>query len=228
MKRELNMNEVSDGKKYNSNDMVKLGSNECEGCFSCCQGMEDTIILDPYDIYRLVKNLNLSFEVLLGKSIELGLVDGVILPHLKMSGTSSKCVFLNDEGRCSVHSFRPAFCRLFPLGRIYENGSFAYFLQVNECVKTNRTKVKISKWLEEADLKKYEKFVNDWHDLLIVLGNAIQNSDNDDFIKSVNMNMIKNFYMHPYETGEDFFEQFYSILAKAHALIDKKKEEMKS
>ena len=226
LKRELDLDEISDGKRYTSNDMVKLGSNECEGCFACCQGMDDTIILDPYDIYRIVKNLNLSFEVLLGKMIELSVVDGIILPHMKMSNVSSKCVFLDEKGRCSIHSFRPGFCRLFPLGRIYENGSFTYFLQVNECKKNNRTKVKISKWLEESDIKKYEKFVNDWHDLLMVLGSAIQNSNKDDFIKSVNMNMIKNFYMHPYEIGEDFFEQFYFILDKAYALIEKKKGEI--
>ena len=32
--------------------------------------------------------------------------------------------FLNEQGRCSIHDSRPGFCRLFPLGRFYENGGF--------------------------------------------------------------------------------------------------------
>ena len=32
MIRELDLNEISDGKKYSSNDMVKLGCEECKGC----------------------------------------------------------------------------------------------------------------------------------------------------------------------------------------------------
>ena len=32
MKRYVDMNEISDGKRYTGNDMAKLGCNECEGC----------------------------------------------------------------------------------------------------------------------------------------------------------------------------------------------------
>ena len=38
---------------YSNNDMVKLGCNDCKGCFSCCCGMGQSILLDPYDIYQL-------------------------------------------------------------------------------------------------------------------------------------------------------------------------------
>lgn len=42
----------------------------------------------------------------------------------------------------------PGICRLFPLGRIYEENGFKYFIQVHECKKQERGKVKIKKWLE--------------------------------------------------------------------------------
>ena len=32
MKRQVNMNEISDGKLYGSNDMVKADCGDCEGC----------------------------------------------------------------------------------------------------------------------------------------------------------------------------------------------------
>ena len=39
MRRELDINEVSDGKLYTSNDMVKMGCDDCSGCSDCCEGM---------------------------------------------------------------------------------------------------------------------------------------------------------------------------------------------
>lgn len=79
------------------------------------------------------------------------------------SGNTEACSFLNPEGLRSIHAFRPGICRLFPLGRFYENGSFKYFLQVHECPKPNKTKVKIKKWLDTPDLKRYETYICDWH-----------------------------------------------------------------
>ncbi len=57
----------------------------------------------------------------------------------------------------------------FPLGRYYEENGFRYFLQVHECQKENRAKVKVKKWLDTPDLKKYEAYIARWHGLLIQL-----------------------------------------------------------
>ena len=71
---------------------------------------------------------------MLNNEFELNVVDGVILPNLKMSGQNDACGFLDENGRCSIHAVRPGICRLFPLGRYYENHDFSYFLQVI-CIK---------------------------------------------------------------------------------------------
>lgn len=57
MLREVDLNEISDGKLYNSNDMVKADCGGCMGCSSCCQGMGNSIILDPLDLHRLCTGL---------------------------------------------------------------------------------------------------------------------------------------------------------------------------
>ena len=119
--------------------------------------MGQSIVLDPLDIYRLTFGLRQKFEELLADKLELNVVEGIILPNLQMSGTEGKCAFLNAEGRCSVHAIRPGICRLFPLGRYYDGKSFQYFLQIHECKKENRTKVKVKKWIDTPDLKKNEK-----------------------------------------------------------------------
>lgn len=222
MKRNMDINEVSDGKLYSSNDMVKMGCDDCSGCSDCCTGMGNSIILDPYDIYQLTKNLGRSFDELMDQGVHgtknvsavigLDVVDGVILPHLNMAGTQEKCIFLNQEGRCSIHSFRPGFCRLFPLGRIYENGTFHYFHQVYECKKTQRTKVKINKWLGISNLKKYEQFVLDWHNFLKRVGAEVRESSDENAVKRTGLSLLYVFYRKPYDFQRDFYEQFYEKL----------------
>lgn len=39
MERHINLNEISDGKLYNLNDMVRADCGDCKGCFACCTGM---------------------------------------------------------------------------------------------------------------------------------------------------------------------------------------------
>lgn len=222
MKRDINMNEVSDGKLYTSNDMVKIGCDDCKGCSDCCTGMGSSILLDPYDIYQLTKNLNRSFDELMGcnlsgdegtsGAIGLDVADGLILPHLNMTGAKECCAFLNEDGRCSIHEFRPGFCRLFPLGRIYENGTFRYFHQIHECKKTHRTKVKVNKWLGIPDLKKYEQFVLDWHDFLETAGAEVRESSDENAVKKMGLSLLYVFYRKPYDFQRDFYEQFYEKL----------------
>ena len=124
MLRDIDLKAVSDGRLYRQSDMAKVGCNDCKGCSDCCRGMGSSIVLDPYDCFMLCKNLGESFESLLSYAIELQVVDGIILPNLKMADKTDACAFLNEQGRCGIHSFRPGFCRMFPLGRIYENQSF--------------------------------------------------------------------------------------------------------
>ena len=56
MLREIDLSEISDGKLYTANDMVRIECQECKGCSSCCHDMGESIILDPYDLYQLEKD----------------------------------------------------------------------------------------------------------------------------------------------------------------------------
>ncbi|MBE5886089.1 MAG: YkgJ family cysteine cluster protein [Lachnospiraceae bacterium] len=204
MLRECDINEISDGKRYCANDMVKLGCNDCRGCHSCCEGMEDTIVLDPYDIYRLTRNLDLDFQILMQERIALHVEEGLILPHLAMSELTGACSFLNEEGRCSIHAHRPGICRLFPLGRIYENGGFSYFLQVNECVRESRTKEKVKNWIDTPRLREYEAFILKWHNYIKEMQSFLKDKAD---AKDWNMLHLQMFYILPYES-EDFYLEF--------------------
>ena len=207
MFRNIDLNEISDGNRYHANDLVRADCGGCQGCSACCHGMGDTILLDPYDMDQLRKGSGYSPQELFYQAVELSVVDGIILPHLKMTADHDCCPFLSDEGRCTIHSFRPGFCRLFPLGRIYENGSFSYFLQTNECKKIHRSKVRIKKWLGIPDLSRYETFVCTWHYLLRDLQEHIARTSDESYQKQISMYILQTFFLTPYPK-DSFYEIF--------------------
>lgn len=221
MLRECNLDEISDGKKYSINDMVKADCDDCKGCSACCHGMGSSIVLDPLDVHRLMSHFHTRFEVLLEDKIELNVVDGVILPNLKMNtqAEGEPCVFLDTEGRCSIHGDRPGICRIFPLGRVYENNSFSYILQIHECQKENRSKVKVSKWIDTPDLKKNQQFITDWHYFLKAAQARLAAGGDEEQIKRTAMQILQYFYIEPYHTDCDFYEQFDKRLIQMKKLV---------
>lgn len=219
MRRNVRLEEISDGRLYDENDMVKAGCNDCKGCSACCQGMGDSIILDPLDVSRLTAHLCKSFDDLLDIHVELSVVDGVILPHLKMVGVEERCSFLDKDGRCSIHPYRPGICRLFPLGRYYEKGSFRYFLQKGECAKTNRTKVKVSKWIDTPNQKKNREFLIAWHYFLNDCEDQMRENSDAVFKKNLNLYVLELFYRKAYEPERDFYEQFSRRLQQIQTVL---------
>lgn len=236
MKRNVSLAEISDGRLYGENDMVRADCHGCNGCSECCRGMGSSIILDPYDVYRLTNGLGKTLPELMDGHIELNVVDGVILPNLRMAGEREQCSFLDEKGRCSIHSMRPGICRLFPLGRYYENGDFRYFLQTGEC-DSDRGKIKVKKWIDTPDLYKNHQFIVRWHYLLNQVEELVKKKlsekeslpdgenpiedvqPTNDFCQQINLFLLQTFYMTPYDEDRDFYEQFDERVARFRQVV---------
>lgn len=194
--------------KYSAQDMVRVASNDCKGCSSCCRDMGESIILDPYDIYNFLRYGNISFKQLLSEgSVLLNISEGIVLPHLAMQDTNA-CFFLTEDGRCRIHSFRPGLCRLFPLGRYYDETGLHYMLLEDACVVRNRTKIKIKKWLDVEKFEEYEEFLVKWHKLKKQVASMILKCEDNDTAKAWNMKLLNTFYVLPYDITKDFYSQF--------------------
>ena len=124
---------------FTSRDMARVSSRACEGCGKCCRGMGDTVHVDPYDCFMLTNKLGRPFSALLDREIALHFEGGLMVPALRMD---PDCVFLGADGRCRIHEARPGICRLFPLGRDYNEGKVRYFLLEDACPEKSRTKVR--------------------------------------------------------------------------------------
>ena len=231
MKRNVSLEEISDGRLYSRNDMVRADCGGCKGCSDCCHGMGESVILDPYDAWRLSGGLGVPFAALLEQKLELHVVDGIILPNLKMDPKTDACGFLNEQGRCSIHAFRPGVCRLFPLGRYYseaeEKKEFRYFLQVHECPMPNKTKVKVSKWLGIPNLKKYEAFIGKWLGLLEEVRDLTEKAKDEQLTKELTVYLLNTCYLTVYKENVDFYDQFeerYHRMKKLLQVLKQKKE----
>lgn len=207
-----------------SNDMAKLGCGECSGCSSCCRGMGQSILLDPYDIFQLQTATGQNFAGLMQEQIELCVENGIILPALKMQSATDACGFLDREGRCRIHRHRPGLCRLFPLGRHYDDRGLHYFVLEDACRIQNRTKVKIRKWLDIPALSQYEKFLVTWHDLRKELQKQIMERQSDSYTQKVNVRFLELFFQRPYDTEVDFYQQFAKRKETADKLVSDRAE----
>ncbi len=216
MKRNIDLKEISDGRLYSSGDMVKADCRDCEGCSDCCRGMGSSIILDPMDLWRLQRGIHKDFQALLGAGyIELNIVDGMILPDLKMDSARDACPFLDGQGRCSIHSWRPGICRLFPLGRYYEENGFKYFIQIHECSRQDRGKIKIKKWLGIPNLKAYEEYILEWHRFLGQCREALDTLSEEN-VRILTLYVLRRFYETAYLAADEngFYEEFAARLGE--------------
>jgi Fe-S-cluster containining protein len=106
----------SDAVPLSGSDPVQLTCG-IAGCGSNCCTNGPHIILNPYEVDRICKAGGMSYEDLLD-IVETERVDGfplVMLPR------DPACHFWTDRG-CRIYEARPLACRLFPLGRVFENG----------------------------------------------------------------------------------------------------------
>ena len=213
MWREESIEEISDGRYYTGNDMVRIGTDDCAGCSDCCR-MDPVIVLDPCDAFEFTRFLEKSVEDLLDEQIELRVIDGLILPVLKMDENGA-CSFLGEDGRCTIHLFRPGICRLYPLGRSWEEGDFRYILQTNECTHCTGAKIKVRKWLGIPDLPAYEAFCRKWHNFLEQVRHFLDHADPEGtYRKQICIYLLHQFFLCSWQE-DDFYAAFDGKLKEA-------------
>lgn len=204
------LDEISDGKLYDIHDKVKADTCGCNGCNDCCCDVGELVVLTPFDIYEMTNYLGVGFDELLGDKIELRENNKIKLPYLKMQ-KNKRCSFLNMEGRCTIHSKRPNICRLFPLGRVYKNDDFKYFLQVGNCPKDNLKEVKISDWMGIENYNTNKTFILDWYKFIKALTFRLKFVRDEEELKAINKILLDDFYGRDMKNG-DFYREFAEIL----------------
>lgn len=205
------LEEISDGKLYDIKDIVKADTCGCNGCSDCCCDVGDLVVLNPFDIYEITNYLGTKFNELLENKIELRNNNKISLPYLKMQ-KDKRCSFLNKEGRCIIHSKRPNICRLFPLGRVYQDNDFKYFLQIGNCPKDNLKDITVEKWIGIENYNENKKFILEWHKFIKALTFRLKFIRDEKELEEINKLILDSFYCIELKEGENFYSVFAQIL----------------
>ena len=75
------LDEISDGKLYDIEDIVKADTCGCDGCNDCCCDVGDLVVLTPFDVYEMVSFLDIAFDELLHDKIVLRENNKISLPY---------------------------------------------------------------------------------------------------------------------------------------------------
>lgn len=206
------LEEISDGKLYDIEDIVKADTCGCDGCNDCCCDVGELVVLTPFDVYEMVIYLGVEFNELVGQNIELRQNNKILLPYLKMNDDNKNCSFLNKEGRCIIHSKRPNICRLFPLGRVYKDDDFKYFLQIGNCPKEDLKDIKVSQWVGIDNYDENKKFILEWYKFIKALTFRLKFVRDEKEIEEINKTLLDNCYRVEIEEGKDFYSAFMKNL----------------
>ena len=194
----------------------------CLQCGRCCKNRED-ILLNPYDLYRISKELNRQPREIIKQYCEVYIGETSRFPCvlLKQKGKEKVCPFLKKT-RCIVHKNKPTVCALFPLGKgvSYSSsgededsdipeGEIIYFLQDVACGKRDEQHT-ISEWLEAFNLQESEEWFLEWSKQLNTMSFHLQKIEKyapEKVMQLLYNKVFADIYL-GYSGSEDFMIQF--------------------
>lgn len=141
----------------------------CKRCGQCCAGRSD-IIVNPYDVYQIAKELNITMQDVIMNycSIHHGNNSGAPIVTLK-EDERKLCPFLkffSEEGKfgCSINNSKPGACILHPIGVVRSidtktNTQEIHYIEVPSCSNHGTdTEVKVKDFIKPyLDNEKYHE-----------------------------------------------------------------------
>jgi Fe-S-cluster containining protein len=148
----------ADARPLSETDLMQLSCGS-GGCSSNCCRSSAPIVLNPYEIALICRESGMTYEDLLD-IVETDRVNGfplVMLPR------DPACHFWTEIG-CRIYRARPLACRLFPLGRVFDNGrSHVVLPECNVCTGLAPSPTKtVADYLRNQDTAVYIKMADQW------------------------------------------------------------------
>ena len=108
----------------------------CRVCSAGCCGKLTAVLFTKRDLFALSQKLGRPPETF--ASIRRHPESDKHMWQMILN-TDGYCTFLTSEKRCSIYSFRPLDCRLYPLDVTYENGKFYWIVYAYDRCKLSQS-----------------------------------------------------------------------------------------
>lgn len=207
-------------------DTMKIGVDEpfkfrCTQCGKCCINRDD-ILLSPYDVFRVAKELGLTPKAFVEEYCEtyLGQTSKMPIVRLMPRGEIKRCPLLKDK-KCSVHKVKPTVCAMFPIGRTIridkdEYGSKAisveqiqYIFTSPNCGDDQATHT-VREWFAEFGIPVRDEYFIKWHETIAqispYIGKAIKVLPEIVVNPLITLIYVKMYL--DYDLTKDFYPQF--------------------
>lgn len=200
----------------------------CCKCAECCRHVEDSLMLEPLDVFNLTRFLMeqdasvTGAENMLGHYTHPAILEGYPIFQINTTGTDCSCVFLKD-GKCSVYEARPQVCRMYPFGTAPgdRGRDFRYYLCKEQAHHFGIGSVKVKDWLSGNLSKEAREFYKEEYKVLPEIGKAIKKAGKEGF-PGIAFRILYYLY-YGYDHTKPFLPQYHSNMA---ALLESLSEEM--
>ena len=140
---------------------------ECvpESCDLRCCTTGHPLVLSPFEVHRISKFTGISYDILEDDYFKESYDPGNGFPLVTIN-REKVCPFLKNR-TCSIYTVRPLVCRLFPLGKLFNNGFSYVFLSENACAGFDApTRQTVTGYRKKQDTAIYDKMWEVWVDFI--------------------------------------------------------------
>ncbi len=162
--------------KLNADSKLKFRCHPGVSCFTACCG-NINIILTPYDILRIRRELNLPADEFLLRFTTPGYLEKTDLPGVKINlDENGRCPFVTEKG-CTIYEHRPTTCRYYPVGMSYFHGAgqenteaeeFYFLVKEDHCKGHEEdNEMTIGQWRIDQGIDESDEMNRDWMEIIM-------------------------------------------------------------
>jgi len=162
--------------KLNADSKLKFRCHPGVSCFTACCG-NINIILTPYDILRIRRELNLPADEFLLRFTTPVYLEKTDLPGVKINlDENGRCPFVTEKG-CTIYEHRPTTCRYYPVGMSYFHGAgqenteaeeFYFLVKEDHCKGHEEdNEMTIGQWRIDQGIDESDEMNRDWMEIIM-------------------------------------------------------------
>ncbi len=185
---------------------------KCSSCGACCKNVRDSIVLEPLDAFRIIREYKNnggaeSADDILWKIADLKeLSRGFDVFVLKTVNDSGVCGMLKDN-RCMVYSARPRTCRLYPFTvDLSADGSIKWYLCTEQAHHFGKGSVTAREWQRCNLSAEDQEYLREECRVLPELGRLMRNISDADLQEAEEQTLVFRYLAYDY--SQPFLTQY--------------------
>ena len=199
----------------------------CQRCGNCCKGIQDSLMLEPLDVFNLARFLretNNSVECtddFLERYAHLSTIEGNYPVYLANTiGDEAKCIFLDSENRCKAYEGRPLVCRMFPFGVApsVRGSDFRFYICEDHPHHFGAGQVVAKNWISDNFSKEAKAFYRLETSLMADIGKPLAHLSAKEYEEKA-FSLLYELYSN-YDIDKPFLPQYEKNCTQIRALFD--------